>query len=70
MATIKKREYGRWQAKVRRKGYPDQSRTFDTKNAAETWARDVERSMDRGVFQSTSDAEQTLFKDQIGRAHV
>lgn len=65
MATIKKREYGRWQAKVRRKGYPDQSRTFDTKNAAETWARDVERSMDRGVFQSTSDAEQTLFKDLV-----
>ena len=65
MATIKKRENGRWQAKVRRKGYPDQSRTFDTKNAADTWAREVERSMDRGVFQSTSDAEQTLFKDLV-----
>lgn len=65
MATIKKRENGRWQAKVRRRGHPDQSKTFATKTAADAWAREVERNMDRGVFQSTSEAEQTLFKDLV-----
>lgn len=65
MATITKRASGRWQAKVRRKGYPDQGKTFETKSAAEVWAREIERSMDRGVFQSTAEAEDTLFKDLV-----
>lgn len=38
MATIVERSAG-WQAKIRRKGYPAQSRTFDSKADAEKWAR-------------------------------
>ncbi len=38
-----------WQALVRRKGWPQQIRIFDTKAAADTWARQIETEMDRGV---------------------
>ena len=50
MATFHKRTSGKWQAKVRRAGYPTQSRTFALKGHAEAWARATERKMDRGEF--------------------
>lgn len=49
MATYYKRG-SRWLARVRRKGYPEQSDTFATKAAAQAWARDVEAKIDRGAF--------------------
>lgn len=49
MATFQKRG-DRYQARVRRQGYPEQSDTFRTKAAAERWAREVESKMDRGAF--------------------
>jgi hypothetical protein len=53
MATITKRGDLQWQAKIRRKGYPPQSKTFDTRADAEKWARAIEREMDRGRFVSS-----------------
>jgi integrase len=67
MATVKQRENGGWQAKVRRKGWPAQSRTFEQKTDAEKWARAVEHEMDQGVFTSASDAERTTLGDLITR---
>lgn len=49
MATISKRGKHQWQAKVRRKGYPAQSKTFERKIDAELWARDIEDETDRGL---------------------
>lgn len=63
MASIEQRESGYWQAKVRRKGVPSQSKTFRTKTAAEAWARQVESQIERGAFISTARAEAKLFKD-------
>ncbi len=57
MATFYLRDDGSWQAKIRRKGQPAQSKTFDFKKDAEAWARDVENKMDRGIFQDRSEAE-------------
>lgn len=37
-----------WQAKVRKKGAPQVTRTFDLKADAETWAREIEREHQRG----------------------
>lgn len=37
-----------WQAKVRKKGAPTISRTFDLKVDAEAWAREIEREHQRG----------------------
>lgn len=67
MATITKRGSGQWQAKVRKKGYPSQSNTFDTKAKAERWARHIESEMDRGVFVSTVEAEQTTLEELFER---
>lgn len=50
MATFTKRASGRWQAKIRREGWPDQSKTFQTRADAQAWARSVERQMDTRSF--------------------
>ena len=63
MASFRQRDSGYWQAIIRRKGYPDESRTFRTKADAEAWARDVESKIDRGIFVSASEAERTTFSD-------
>lgn len=64
MATITKRGDKQWQVKIRKKGYPVQTKTLATKAQAEQWARLTESEMDRGVFVSTSLAEQTTL-DQL-----
>ncbi len=67
MADFKQRDSGYWQARIRRKGWPVQSKTFQKKSLAEAWARKVEESMDRGSFISSSAAEQTTLKDLVER---
>ena len=49
MATFRKRS-GSWQALVKKKGFGQIARTFDTKAAAEAWAKVTESEMVRGVF--------------------
>lgn len=63
MATIRKRGSG-WQAIVRRKGYPAQSATFDTKFEAEEWARDIEARIRLG--QRTTKTRMTI-RDALTR---
>ncbi len=63
MATFEHRESGYWQAKVRKKGYPAQSKTFRTKTEAQEWAKQVEASMHQGSFVNLALAERTTFKD-------
>ena len=48
MATIRMHR-GKWQAIVRRKGYPQQSRSFIIKAHARKWARQLESDLDAGV---------------------
>ena len=66
MACIEKREKY-WRVKVRRKGYPEQTKTFDTRAQAEIWSRAVEGEMDRGVFVDRSEAERNTLFDLIER---
>lgn len=67
MATFEQRDSGWYQAKIRRKGYPVQSKTFQRKSDAEQWARDIENKMDRGIFQDRSEAEATTLLDALDR---
>lgn len=67
MATFEQRTSGWWQAKVRRRGLPVQSKTFERKTDAEAWARDIENQIDRGVFVSRSEAEKTTLADALIR---
>jgi hypothetical protein len=65
MATIRNRGEYQWEVQIRRKGYPAQRKTFETKADAQAWARMIESEMDRGVFVSRAEAERTLFSDLI-----
>ena len=67
MATIQKRGDLQWRARVRRRGYPIQTRTFTTKTKAEAWGRQVEGEMDRGVFVSRAEAESTTLAEALDR---
>ncbi|MBI59532.1 MAG: integrase [Spongiibacter sp.] len=67
MATFTKRPGNKVQAKVRRKGYEPQSKTFANLTLAKQWARLVESEMDRGVFLSTSQAETTTIAEAISQ---
>ena len=48
MATITKRKGG-WSVQIRRKGYPQQTRTVPTKAEAHAWAREQEGRIDRAL---------------------
>ena len=67
MATIQKRGDLQWRVRIRRRGYPVQTKTFTTKNRAETWVRQVESEMDRGAFVSRAEAENTTLGEALTR---
>ena len=67
MAVLTQRSNGRWQAKIRRKGHPGQSKTFATAADAKQWARAVEREMDLGAFVDRKDAERMTFAEAATR---
>lgn len=67
MATIRKRGPYQWEAQVRRRGYPAQSKTFNTKTEAESWAGMIESEMSRGIWVSRSEAEGTTLHDALTR---
>jgi len=59
MAVFEKRGQYQWRVKIRKKGFPDQTKTFHTKKNAEEWAKKTESEMERGAFICSSAAEQT-----------
>lgn len=67
MATFRKRGPYQWQAQIRQKGQPLQTKTFETRAAAEQWAREVEYEMDRGTYVSRAEAESTTLMELLER---
>ena len=67
MATITNRGQYQFQAKIRRKGYPIQIKTFTAKREAEAWARSIESEMDQGVFIPRAEAERTTLGAALER---
>ncbi len=66
MATFRKRS-GSWQALVKKKGFGQIGRTFDTKAEAEAWAKITEAEMVRGVYFSRKEAESTTLSEALDR---
>jgi integrase len=66
MASFRQRN-GKWQARVIRDGYPDQTKTFQSKADAEKWARALESAIDKGQFVTTTEAHRTTLSDVIAR---
>ncbi|BAM06093.1 tyrosine-type recombinase/integrase [Leptospirillum ferrooxidans] len=56
-----------WEAKIRRKGYPAQMHSFDKREDAEKWAREIESEIDRGIFVSRKEAENTTLSEALSR---
>jgi integrase len=65
-------------AKIRRRGFPEVSRSFDVngpsqaavkqaRRRAETWAADIESEMQRGAFVSRTESEQTTLYECLER---
>lgn len=67
MASFRKRGELQWQARISRKGFPAQVKTFMTRADAEAWARQVESEIDRGAFISRTEAENTSLKECLER---
>ena len=66
MATFRNR-HGKWQARVQRRGHQSISKSFQTKEDAQRWARQIESEMDKGSYINVALAERTLFKEIIER---
>jgi integrase len=66
MASFRLRS-SKWQARVKRDGYPDQVKTFEGRGDAERWARSVESAMDKGQFIDTQEAQRTTLRELILR---
>jgi integrase len=66
MASFRQRN-GKWQARVIRDGYPDQTKTFELKVDAEKWARAIESEIYKGQFITVSEAQRTTLGDLISR---
>ncbi len=66
MASFRYRS-NRWQARVRRKGYPDETKSFISRQDAEKWARSLESEIDKGQFVNVSEAQRTTLGDLIVR---
>ena len=66
MASFRKRSNG-WQARVRRNGYHDLTKTFSTRSKANEWARQVESDIDKGNFVSRVEAENTTLAELLTR---
>ena len=67
MATVQKRGPYQWRVQIRKKGHPPQTRTFDARSEADAWARQVEGEMDRGLFVSRKEAENTTLTEALDR---
>ena len=60
MATFRNR-HGKWQARVQRKGQQPVSKSFQSKDDAERWAKQVEVEMQKGSYTNLVLAERTTF---------
>ena len=66
MASFRQHGNG-WQGRIRRRGYPDITKTLETKADAEIWARSVESEIDKGLFASINEAQRNTLGDLIAR---
>ncbi len=58
MATIQKR-YGKYRARIRRRGSVTLTKTFLSKSTAQAWVRKTESELERKTYLDTTEAENT-----------
>lgn len=67
MGQITKRGEYQWRAKIRRKGFPEQSRTFTYREDAEKWVRTVERELETSGFVDRREADKNTLGEVLRR---
>lgn len=67
MAQIRKRGPSQYQARVRLQGYPEQTKTFRTKQEAATWANERERLVLQGFASSIREADRVTLNGALER---
>lgn len=65
MAVIDKLPSGKWRVRVRRKGFPTRTRSFNTKLNAAGWARKIESELERGLWRDPGNASALTLQDAI-----
>ena len=66
MASFRQHGNG-WQGRIRRRGYPDITKTLESKVDAEIWAWSVESAIDKEQFVNVSEAQRITLGDVIAR---
>ena len=66
MASIRQRG-DKWQARVTRKGFKSEVRSFASRQDARRWATALEAGIDQGGYVSQSLAQCTILKEVIER---
>ena len=66
MATIRQRG-NNWEARIRREGWPELCKSFNSKTAARAWATVIESEIERGVFINRTEAEKNTLGDLFQR---
>jgi len=67
MGTLVKRGELQWQAKIRKKGFPVQSKTFMYKEDAEKWIRATEHELETSGFIDRREADKNSLADVLKR---
>lgn len=67
MATITKRGDYQYQAMVRRKGHPCQTRTFESRQDAQQWVRSIESKMDDDSFRDRRELRKLTLHEGLER---
>lgn len=67
MAVIDQLPSGKWRARVRRRGFPTQTRSFLRRADAVGWGRKTESEQERGVWRALGDAESMTLGAAIDR---
>lgn len=67
MATISKSSFGTFRVQIRRSGQPPLSKSFKTKQAAQTWASRIEYEINSGIYINRSEAERITFAELVDR---
>lgn len=69
MASITKRG-SFWRVQIRTRGHNSISRSFDTKIQAQTWSKDIESQMARGIYRCMAEAENTTLHEALDRYYA
>ena len=64
MATFRKRSNS-WQARIQRNDFPDQSKSFNTRAEAVTWARKIEAEFDIGINTQQINVNSTVLLSEL-----